>query len=99
MKCFVPTFADAIKERLISKYGHYKDLTRNKYKYDKYESSEVLSVVAALIDEPFVRCPKDEIVIAKKVTVQSQVRDEEVKEKMAQIQDTIVTVDKQMGSI
>ena len=43
--CFTPTFTDVIDKQLIVKYGHYKDPTRNKHKDDKYDLSEVLSVM------------------------------------------------------
>ena len=98
MKCFVPTFADVIEERLINKYGHYKDPARNRHKDDKYELSEVLSVVTALINGSFVRSPRDEVVEQRK-SGQTQIKNEETEEKVAQMKDTIVTIGKQMGSI
>ena len=58
--CFTPTFANMIEEWLIVKYSHCKDPTRNRHKDDKYDLSEVLSVVGALINGSFARSPGEE---------------------------------------
>ena len=92
MGCFTPTFADVIDERLIVKYGHYKDPTRNRHKDDKYDLSEVLSIVGALIDGSFARSPGEERssrVEVEKGRSQSYPKDKEAEEKMAQMQDTL----------
>ena len=96
--CFTPAFADVIEERLIYKYGHYKDPTRNRHKDDKYDLSEVLSVVGALVDGSSVRGSRDEVV-ERKGSTQDYPKGEEAEEKIAQMQDSIVTIGKQMGSI
>ncbi|KAG6883686.1 hypothetical protein C0993_004676 [Termitomyces sp. T159_Od127] len=98
MGCFTPAFADVIEERLISKYGHYKEPTRNRHKDNKYELSEVMMVVSTLIDGAFGRNSRDRQV-EREESSQRQVKSEESEEKMAHLQDTIVTMGKQVGSI
>ncbi|KAG6883131.1 hypothetical protein C0992_009596, partial [Termitomyces sp. T32_za158] len=98
MGCFTPTFADIVEERLIAKYGHYREPTRNRHKDNKYELSEVMTVVATLIDGAFGRSARDGQV-ERAESAQRQVKSEESEEKIAHLQDTIVTMGKQVGSI
>ncbi|KAG5348532.1 hypothetical protein C0989_010113, partial [Termitomyces sp. Mn162] len=39
-QCFTPTFADVIEDKLLSKYGHFKDAARNRHEDDQYDLSE-----------------------------------------------------------
>ncbi|KNZ72640.1 hypothetical protein J132_02233 [Termitomyces sp. J132] len=96
--CFTPAFGDVIKERLISRYGHYKDPARNRHKDNKYDLSEVLTVVGALIDGATIRSPREEKV-EKMETSRRNIKEEKVEEKMAHLQDAVVIIRKQMGSI
>ncbi|KNZ81729.1 hypothetical protein J132_10932 [Termitomyces sp. J132] len=36
MQCFTPTFVDVIEDKLLSKYGHFKDAARNRHEDDQY---------------------------------------------------------------
>ncbi|KNZ77396.1 hypothetical protein J132_05501 [Termitomyces sp. J132] len=49
MQCFTPTFANVIEDKLLSKYGHFKDAARNRHEDEQYGLAEVITVVTALV--------------------------------------------------
>lgn len=97
MGCFTPTLAELVEERLIHKYGHYRDPTCNRHKDNKYDLSEVFAVVTALVDGTTVRRPVGDT--ATKEVVSVAVKNEETEERMAHLQDSMVAIGKQVGSI
>ncbi|KAG6914081.1 hypothetical protein DXG01_002535 [Tephrocybe rancida] len=104
MGCLTPAFADLVQDRLLTKYGHYKDETRKRHKDNQYELSEVLTVVSALIDETPRRgegrdvgraMPKETSPTSAKVKLEEP----EAEEKLAHLQDGVMAINKELTSM
>ncbi|KAG6913542.1 hypothetical protein DXG01_006076 [Tephrocybe rancida] len=103
MGCLTPAFADLVQDRLLTKFGHYKDKTRKRHKDNQYELSEVLIVVSTLIDETPRRgereigrsMPRE----ASTAPVKVKIEEPEAEEKLAHLQDGVMAINKELTSM
>ncbi|KAG5332549.1 hypothetical protein C0989_006887, partial [Termitomyces sp. Mn162] len=99
MQGFTPTFADVIKDKLLSKYGHFKDAARNRHEDDQYDLSEVIAVVTALVGRKSLHPDKTVIGDTDTVSTKERFKEEKSEEKLAHLQDSILAIGKQVQAV
>ncbi|KAG6904400.1 hypothetical protein DXG01_010348 [Tephrocybe rancida] len=104
LSCLTPAFADLVQDRLLTKFGHYKDETRKRHKDNQYNLVEVLGTVSALIDETprrgegreFERSTTREMTMAP---TKVKLEQPEAEEKLAHLQVGVMAINKELTSM
>ncbi|KAG6834159.1 hypothetical protein H0H93_011497, partial [Arthromyces matolae] len=95
LQCLTPSFAEIVRDKLLMKYGHYKD--RKRHKDDKYDLTEVLELVLILADEG-IRTEARES--RRTVLYEQQVQKTEPSDQtVALLRDTMDTINKELNAI
>ncbi|KAG5353396.1 hypothetical protein C0989_007541 [Termitomyces sp. Mn162] len=98
-ECFVPTFADVIEDRLLSKCGNFKDAARNRHEDDQYDLSEVIAVVTALVGRKSLYSDRIDSGDTETVGTKERIKEEESEDKLAHLQDSILAIGKQVQAV
>ncbi|KAG6818710.1 hypothetical protein H0H93_002591 [Arthromyces matolae] len=95
LECLNPSFEGIVQDRLLQKYGHYRDDARQRHPDDQYDLAEVITVISALVDEsPRKGNPNAD---ARSRGIKRE--DSDTAETVAHLQDRMNTMNKEMSNM